>query len=485
MQIKQIPGRLRTLLSVLPKPHKPSKENLFLLIVSLASAMLLWAYIVPDMTPHITDIPVSCDLTGTRAEDYALQLLPESEAALREMTVTADIEGNRAAIGGLNKKNLEAYVDFDKVSNTPGEQTLELRLRNKETHNDIASDFIKVTLNRKDVTVNLDHYTSKNVPVSKVVERPNITTQDAETLINEEGITVDPTTVIVRGPSTKLDQIDHVCLTLSEKAVLSETKTIESLADCTLMSSSDREIDNSLGYYSVQQPHFSVTFPVYYRISLPATGIIPDVEKDDPNSTEDDEFRQFIYDRVRLNGSYTLPGYGDENAENLIITIRTNDRTLKENLDAKQSIECFNSRLSEISINPQKPIEQEIKLPEGMENISEYDKIYFCIDTTGLETRDCWIKNSDIEFQQKMPGFEYQPDMPGGMTPVTLIGPPEELSKFNDEDLKLWVDLNTISTTKTGIKNVSLNVKLPQGVSNVWYMPQPKMDIYITESKTT
>ena len=49
-----------------------------------------------------------------------------------------------------------------------------------------------------------------------------------------------------------------------------------------------------------------------------------------------------------------------------------------------------------------------------MENISEYDTIFITIDTDGLEKRDCWIKNSDIDMLRKLPGFTYQPDMPGG-----------------------------------------------------------------------
>ena len=115
MHIKQLPGRLRALLSALPKPHKPSRANLFLLLVSFAAAVLIWALIVPDMKPHYTDIPVIADLTDTKAEDYDLQLLPESEAALAELKVAADIVGNRTAIGGLSKNDLVAYVDFDDV----------------------------------------------------------------------------------------------------------------------------------------------------------------------------------------------------------------------------------------------------------------------------------------------------------------------------------------------------------------------------------
>jgi len=168
-----------------------------------------------------------------------------------------------------------------------------------------------------------------------------------------------------------------------------------------------------------------------------------------------------------------------------MITIRTLNQTQKETLDTENGIECFNTLLNAVSVDPQKPSEQEISLPEGMENISEYDKIFITIDTTGLEKRDCWIKNSDIDLLRKLPGFDYQPDMPGGTTPVTLIGPPEELDKFTDEDLKLSVDLMSIGKTEVGIKNVALSVQLPAGVSNVWVSSQPKVDIYITEAKTT
>ena len=119
MQLKDTKAAAMELLSELPikKPRKLKRSDISLIVLSFICALFLWAYIASniasDITPQFRDLPITIDTANTQAERLGLKLLPESEEELQNLTVTCTIYGNRAAIGGLTRSDLEAYVDFD------------------------------------------------------------------------------------------------------------------------------------------------------------------------------------------------------------------------------------------------------------------------------------------------------------------------------------------------------------------------------------
>lgn len=490
MKLNQIPKRLGGLLSALPKPHKPGRENLFLLIVSFLAAVLLWTNLVPDDPKKWTLDGISVDLTDTQAESYNLKLLPESEAALSAQKVKVSIEGNKTAIGGLTKDDVEVYVDYEKVRKEPGEQTLSLGLRRKKDREnggkEIKSDsggVTKVELDPPTVIVSLDRYDSKTVPVSKTVLHPDLKPADDVTRIDESQVIVDPATVIVKGPSTKIDQIDHVSLTVGSSGKLTETKTFNDVSELTLMDSSGRQIDNSSGLFTVQQASFSVTFPVYYQRSLPVSVTIDDLPDKD-----DEGFRDFVYERIRLsmkNELYTLPGYGEENSDgtvgnNLFITLRTEDKQKKQGLEEVEYFPLFSTELGKLSIDEEQNVPVDVHDYEVVTDISE---VYVSLADTDLKKQLFWIPNSKIDItSKKRPGYQYQLDQPNGQTAVWLIGREEDLEQIKEDDLKLTAEF--YSYTESGRQNIDCSLKLPESAGFVWMSTRdkdkPTVDINIT-----
>ena len=489
MKLNQIPKRLSGLLSALPKLHKPNRSNLFLLAVSLGAAVLLWANLSPDDPKSFTFEGISVDLSDTQAESYQLKLLPESEAALSTQKVEASINGNKTVIGALTQDDVEVYVDFEKVKKDPGEQTLSLGLRYKKNREnggkegrDVKTDGgTEVKLTPATVNVSLDRYDSKTVPVSKTVLHPNLKAADAVTRIDDNNVTVDPANVIVKGPSTKIDQIDHVCVTVNSTGKLTETKTFNDISDYTLMDSDGRKIDNSSGYFSVQMTSFSVTFPVYYQRSIPVTGTIT-------NIPDDEEFRDFIYQRVRIrtdDGMYKLPGYGEDTGNgsenNLFLTLRTDDSDpeKKQMLDSDDYFAMFNIPLNMLSIDEETA--QPIKV-DGFEVVPNISAVYISLEDTDLTKQLFWVPNSSITFRNNWPGYQYQLDQPNGQTAVWLIGRPEELEAIKGEDLKLTADVS--KNTKSGLANVDVSVELPVNAGFVWASEtaknKPTVDVNIT-----
>lgn len=484
MEKNQVPMRTGGLLSALPKLRRPNRANLFLLIISFAAALLVWTMLVPDQQKTFHLEGISADLADTQAESYNLKILPESETVLAKQKVEVNIVGNISAIGGLEEDDVEVYVDYEKVKKEPGDQTLRLGLRYKKDREnggkEIRSDggVVKVELDPSAVNISLDRFDSKTVPVSKTVLHPNLKEADDVTRIDESQVIVDPATVIVKGPSTQIDKIDHISLTVSSSDKLTESKTFNDVSEFTLMDSSGREIDNSTGMFSLQRESFSVTFPVYYQRTLPVSGTISEMP-------DDETFQDFIYRRIRIrteDGLYTLPGYGEDNADgtenNLLLTLRTADKEKREGLLTIDYYGMNMPSLSGLSIDE----EYKVDVKSDYEILTKISEVYISLEDTDLEKRVFWIPNNSIEYRNRLTGYKYQFDQPNGQTAVTLIGRPEDLEKIKDTDLKLTVDM--MQYVDGGRKNVDVGVGLPEKSGIVWASMtarnKPTVDINIT-----
>ena len=488
MKLNQFLNRLRSLPAALPKLKKPKKADWFLLIVSFAAALILWVNLAPTISVPTFYIGVSGDLSETKADlEYNLQLLPESADELNKLSVECTINGPRTLVGGLSEKNVEAYVDYDEASDVIGTQKLPLRLRTTDGR-PISADNVEITLKPATCTVNLDRSISKSVPVSKTVSHSELKLPDDNniTRINEEGITVEPATIVVEGPSTKLDQIDHISVRVESSQTLTKSETFNDVTQYALIDKNGNEIDNSRGYFTVQKPYFSVYIPVYYQNSMPVTVNITDIPLDE-NGEEDADIRQFLYERIRLRttgGSFTLPGYGDND---LSISLRTDDPLLKENLQ-QESFSLTSLQRGAIPVVKdagEKPKEVQIETKD-YENVSKFSSVEVCMDGTDLEKLVIPVPNSEIDFQHKIPDYDYQLDVPNGFTDVTIIGTQEELAKITLEDLRVSADMfSVVLKGKSEQKNVPVKVQLPDGVKYAWVSQTektaPSVDLNISE----
>ena len=442
--------------------HKP---DVGLLIVSVISAVFLWAYIAstitPDYTVSFTKLPVIIDLSGTKAESFGLSLLPAADDENMSLTVDCTITGTRTAIGGLTRADVVAYVDFDSnVADIIGTQTLPIRLRTSG-----GTELSRAVLSQDSVDLTLDRYESRSFPVSEVLY-PNLTV-DEETRVSKDEITYEPATVQIYGPSTQLSGIDHIRVNLEEKETLTQTKTF---TDCTRYSVIDGDgnvvSDQAL---QVQATRFSVRIPVFYSRTLPVTINIANT----PSSFDVEK----VMERVRLNtnAAYTLPGYGDDN---LMITIETTDPANKANLDQLKEWMIDSVPLSALSVG--NSIEIPITMAEGFTDSPNIGTVYVSLDDTDLVTETRWIKNSDIQLLNGDQRYHYKLESPGGNTPVMLIGTQEELDQIDDADLRMQVNLIAISVSSEGVYTQALTVSLPDTVSGVWVSPTPTVNIAVT-----
>lgn len=453
----------------LQKLPKMGRRDALLIVISLLCALFLWAYIsttvATDYTKPIGKLPVVIDMSGSKAEGYGLSLLPGENGRDINLTVDVTINGSRAAYGALTREDVVAYVDFDSdVSNIVGKQTLPIKLRRK---NGTAFNEEDVVLIPSSVTLDMDRYETITLPVE--ISYADLTV-DEETRVSTSEITCEPASVQVYGPSSQLNALDHILVNVTDSSPLTQTKTYADCTDYKIIDKDDNVVHNDT--LSVDKGRFSVRIPVFYSRRLPVTVNLTNV----PDGFDEES----VLRRIRLNAngsSYKLPGYGTDD-ECLPITIETTDAQNKAQLDGLDAWQVEKISLSELSIGSMIPVT--IKMDEGFSDSAQLGTIYVSLDDTDLVAETRWIKNSDIVMLNDNRLYHYTLESPGGNTPVTLIGTPEELEKISAEDLRASINLINIPVTSEGVYTQAFTVTLPNSVSSVWVSPVPTVNIAVT-----
>ena len=438
-----------------------TKQNIFLIVISFLIALFAWAFIAssvnPDYSKSFNGLDVTVDTAGTQAEGMGLSVL---DSAVNDLTVDVTIAGNRTDIGGLNKSDLIAYVDFSTVTDTVGKQTFPIRL--KTTAGTVLTN---CTFSQPSIELTMDKYETRTYAVTNV-QYPNITASDDDVIIDEDNISCDPATVSIYGPTSQLSQIDHISVIISDTESLYQTKTYTDCTEYELVDADGKTIAETA--FQVQATRFSVKIPVYYTHTLPVTIGISNV----PGSFDIDTVMQRL--RISTDHEYALPGYGDDN---LMITIETDDPSNKSTLDAMDSMTIGTIPLSSLSIGST-PIEIVVTLDEGYTDLSNLGTVYVSLDDSDLVAAQRWITNSEIQLINGSSNFSYA--MQSGRTSITLIGPPEAVAQINADDLQATVNLYNAAITEEGTSAQAVTITLPDSVSNVWVSPQPKVNITVT-----
>lgn len=462
----------QTRLFRLLKLRKLQRRDIVQIIISLLCALFLWVYISSTIVPDFSrtfKVPVKVDISGTRAEGYELSLLPtENNTTLQDMTVVATIYGVRAEIGALTSSEVVVYVDFDSVTDTIGVQKLPLKLRTTN-----GAKFTKYELPVEYVDVEMDHYEYRAFPVT--VDTGQLTA-DEGTRISTDKITVDPAEVQIYGPSTRLSQIDQICVSVTNDEPLTKDCWLYGMTDYSLLDKNHNPV--LADTLTVQKTEFSVWVPVFYSKTLPVTVGLDNVPDGFDEST--------ILSRLRLtaNGTtFPLPD-GTNDEECLTITIETDIPELKESLVGRDTWEIKTILLSSIDDDYSEPVA--ISLSEGYTNKGQLDSVTISVDKTDLETKSLWIPNSSImKINDNHRDYQYTLESPDGRTPVTLVGSPEDLAKINEDDISAIVDLASIpvtSGTTVGVYPQPLTVTLPDSVKTVWVSPIPEVNIMVSKT---
>lgn len=439
------------------------KANSKSLILALLLALFLWFYIAVTVYPshsiHISDVPVLIDITDSTAAGYGLSVLsPESGT----QTVDVVISGDRAAIGGLTRDDIIAYVDFDSnMADTVGTHQRPIRVKTKS--GTVLDD---CELSISDMEVRMDRYESKTFPVSEVLY-PNLSVTD-NVMVDRDAIVCDPSIVTIYGPSSALAQIDHVRVTVDDTVKLYETRSFTDCTNLALIDADGNEVSQTA--FQIQATAFVVKIPVFYTHTLPVTIQLSGV----PVGFDSAQ----ILRRLRLNTdrAYMLPGYGDED-DALSIVIETDSADSQKALEALDAWSLGTIQLSALALGGT-PIEVPVTLPEGYTDRSNLQTVYVTLDETDLVAATRWINTADISIMNGSPSYDFA--IQKGRFQITLIGTAEQVNQITADDISASLNLYNAVVSQEGTFSHAVTFALPDTASGVWVSGVTKVNVTAT-----
>lgn len=166
-------------------------ENWMAKALSLAVAMLLFVF-------HRVNLLESKAFNTPLIIQGAENLIPEEELP-EEVRIT--ITGRKESITAFRENDISAYIDLTRI-NDKGSYRRPIKITRRGSA--LSLDIAGVSVTPVDIPLNLDIKAEKSIPVTVII---NGNLPEGYDLISQ---TIEPSHVIVEGPASDLDRLDHV-----------------------------------------------------------------------------------------------------------------------------------------------------------------------------------------------------------------------------------------------------------------------------------
>ena len=410
------------------KTNKPlADNNLFMLIMSVVSAFILWIVLsltaFPETTVVLRDVPIDYSLDGSYADVTGISVLDMSDA-----TANVRINGQRYLIGDYSNDDIHIGVNLDTVR-APGVYDLPLVVTSTN------GDAIDVdTIEPSTVKVEFDYMITKSFSVADgtlTADISNISAADGYILDPAEVI-IEPSVVEIYGPRDYVNQVTSCEIKVQSGATVMTTLQTSNTA-VTLYNGENVVNDSKI---SVQSENgFALTIPVYMR---------KDMKLDVEIQTYFDQF----------------------DISSLKYTINPSEITVRSQSDRISNIDeitlgYVDLRSLDISSNITLPINN----TDYYTNISGYDTATVTFDFENYSTKTLTINNSQI-YPINVPNG-YQVDVETDrINNIRVIGPSEIIEQIDSKDLIAQIDMLDYNITE-GFRMYTVTVYLPM-YNNCW-----------------
>ncbi len=394
-------------------------NKLFLRIFSVVIAVIIWIALsltlYPSMYKTVSNIPISVDLTGTKAEREGLSVVNYDVNQ-----VSATINGMRYEIGNYSSDDLYATVDASKVEKS-GEYELDVRIQSK---ND--DEFSVENITPSKVKVSLDYI--ETVEKDVTVDATGVSASEGYTLTEAS---VSPEKVEIKGPKDKIDMITDVKVRFDGKLSLSESYTTTS-SDVVLYQN-DKIIDQS--DITLGTEEFTIDFSVYMRKTLPF--------------------------------SIGIQGAPDNFDESVIEYSMSDDSidVLSPNNNIEDVVSNHLGYLQLSDIRPGAKFDLDVKTESGLINASGISTVTVKVKKNNLRKKIISLKNSQIRVINKSDDNRIT-KRTNQITDITIYGPEKVISSIKASDFIAVLDLNG-ETLNKGSYTKSVMIYAPNN-GKVW-----------------
>ena len=413
-------------------------KNLKNIIFALIIAIIVWfaisMQIFPDVTTHVSDIPIEIKATDYM-ERNALSVT-ESYAD----TVTVQLTGKRYEVGNLTADDFTAKADLSAITE-PGEYTVSVKVTPLKENS--------CTIYDKDLSVKIkvEKTVSRTFSVSQGTLKATADRVVPPSDMKIDSITAEPSTITLTGDSTAVEAVKSVEI----RSVFAgeTTESVTSKGQIVFIGANGEVIENP--DIKVDNDSFTVNITLYKQKTLPLTVQFTNV----PSNFDIDSLKYSIYPES--------------------LTVSSPD----DSLDSQEKFEIGTIDLSQLTTKYLQKLTLPITLPEGYKNISGHTSAMVSFENAENYTFLSYaVQKDNIRIVNVPENFDVE--VLTNEVTVNVTGPAEEISALASKDIYATIDLMGTTLT-TGLKDVTAEFTLRGTNVRSWVTGEYKVSIQVTD----
>lgn len=413
-------------------------KNLKNIIFALVIAIIVWfaisMQIFPDVTTHVSDIPVEVTTTDYMNENA----LSVTDSYVDKITV--QVTGKRYEVGNLTASDFTAKADLSAIT-APGEYTVKVNVTPVKD-NSCTVDDSNITLKLK-----VEKTLSKTYSISNGSMKATAEDVTATAGMKIDSVTADPSTITLTGDSTAIETVKSVEIRSVFTGETSESVT--SKGQIVLLGNNGEIIENPDIKYDNES--FTVNITLYKQKTLPLTVQFTNV----PSNFDLSSLKYSIYPES--------------------LTVSSPD----DSLDSQEKFEVGTIDLSQLTTKYLQKLTLPITLPDGYKNISGNTSAMVSFeDAENYTFLSYAVQKDNIRVINAPDNFDVE--VLTNELSVNVTGPADEIAALASKDIYATIDL--MGTTLTaGLKDVNAEFTLRGTKVKSWVTGEYKVSIQVTE----
>jgi YbbR domain-containing protein len=405
-------------------------QNVFIIIMSVVAAILIWftisVTVYPDIVQQLSGITVEVVTDGTYAADHNFRV-----ASMSAQTVTVSIEGMRADIGDIKPDDLIAAVSAEGVLSAK-DYTLPVTVTGKD-----GRRFSVVSVDPPQITVNFEEFVTERKPV----------VAQSETLLIADGymsdnIAVSPSEVSVTGSKDIVSRISEIRLDIPQNGAADSSFEVTVGSSDMKLYNGNVQMQNAINDLIFDRTEFNIIVPVYRKQTV-------DLDVNVANAPETFDVESF--------------------KRSLVYSVDTLEIAALDQVSALTSLNIGTIDIRQINFESDSDMSFEFRasdfLQDGYENLSGVTSVVVTIPFQNISKRIVMIPSSNIQLINRPLGFRYQ-IITSGITPL-FVGNSAEISSLTREDIVAVVDMNANHITAPGDYKLTVQFSLPE-YPHIW-----------------
>lgn len=413
------------------------KNNLKTLIMSVIFAVIIWfavsIQLFPNVHDHVDGITVTAEPTSYMQREN-LQITDFQQ------DISIQILGKRYVIGTLTAEDFTASLDLSGIT-SPGTHTVNVDVNMVQPNSDY-----EIISNNLTASVEVERIISKEIALEV---NTNFIAVGEGLQIQAEDITLSSANVVISGEQSLVNSVAKAVIEPRFDGILTETTKINGTVAIYDADGTKIETDK-LDY---QADNYTVTIPIYRVKTLPLNVSFNYPPNFDASSIKYSIFPQEITIAAPA-GDMSIENYERIDVGEIDLTDITS-RDLQNSIRLTISLGDGYKNLSGIGI-----------VQVTFEDIDSYGRLEFPVSTENFT-----ILNGD-------PSYDYS--FVTSQIDITAVGPSDIIKNLSSDDILGTVNLLG-TPAETGVKNVTVSIRVAGQNNRAWIAGDYRIDIMVTE----